>query len=333
MGEATGTANAAGIRNCAEIETQIEKIAAEVQERIKAKSDEKQRQMNADVKAIQDDVPNTSGADAKVGLDIDVSWKDTEILVPWIEITVDSKQAKLDLPQVKMSNKEFIFHTPSVRMVNKKVGQYPEVKCSGLKCTVTWSDIITKVPETFMEEQRVVMGIPEFWVDTTTIDIPEIKVEFSQKRIVMGLPQFKVVNISAASKDLQDRSTRLSERYEAEFKAMAEEAESGTKARTAQKVHDLFDCHRGNLVAQQDATVQSIEAQIKAARTHLEAAKAQGVGDAVKQIQDSIKQMTDKKSEIAAQFDDMVAEMNQRETEAIRGITDAVEDELEQAAQ
>jgi vacuolar-type H+-ATPase subunit E/Vma4 len=311
-----------GVRNCGEIEEQVKTIADEIAANLEAKSAEKKERMNGEISALQDEMPDTSGVDAAVQLDFKVDWKDTEILIPWVEFTVRQKEIKMDLPQVKMSNKEFIFHTPSVRMVNKKVGQYPEFKCSGLKCTVKWSDIITKVPETFMEEQRVVMGIPEFWVDTTSVLIPELLVDFSQKRIVLGLPQFTLTDIKVKAGEIKDKSQDIATRYENEFKEMAADAESNAKARTSSKVHELFDCHRANVQLQRDSTLQSIEAQIQSARVNLELAKSKGVGDAVNQIESVVSQLGVQKQQIEKQFSAMLDELNAKEKQTISQLVD-----------
>lgn len=314
--------DASGIRNCEEIEEQVKTIADEISERLERDSEEKKSRMNQEIGDLQDQMPDTSGADAAVQLDFDVGWKDTEILIPWVEFKVRQKEVKMDLPQVKMSNKEFIFHTPSVRMVNKKVGQYPEFKCSGLKCTVKWSDIITKVPETFMEEQRIVLGIPEFWVDTTSILIPELVVDFSQKKIVMGLPQFTLTNIKVKAGEIKDKSQELASRYEAEFRDMAADAQANAKARTSSKVHELFDCHRSNVQIQRESTVQSVEAQIQSAKVNMELAKSKGVGDAVKQIESVVAQLGAQKQQIEKQFAKMLEELNSKEKATISELVD-----------
>ena len=73
----------------------------------------------------------------------------------------------------------------------KKVGQYPETRCTDTwiklpfggktkgvpKCTVTWSDILTKVPVFWEEETSFVVKIPEFTWDTTEIvmHLPDIE--------------------------------------------------------------------------------------------------------------------------------------------------------------
>lgn len=311
-----------GIRNCGEIEDQVKTIADEISEEIERRTEDAKGRMNGEIDAIQDEMPDTDGADAAIGFEFKVDWKDTEILIPWVEFEVRQKEIKLDLPQVKMSNKEFIFHTPSVRMVNKKVGQYPEFKCSGLKCSVKWSDIITKVPETFMEEQRIVMGIPEFWVDTTSILIPELLIDFSQKKIVMGLPQFTLIDIEVKAGELADKSKDVADRYQNEFKELAADAEANAKARTSSKIHELFDCHRSNVLLQREVTVQSVEAQIQNAKVNLELAKSKGVGEAVSQIEAVVTKLGQEKQKIEKQFTAMIEELNAKERQTINDLVD-----------
>ena len=65
-----------------------------------------------------------------------------------------------------------------------------------------------------MEEQRIVMGVPEFWVDTTSVLIPELLVEFLQKRITLGLPQFTLTDIKSKAGEFKDKSQDIAIRYE-----------------------------------------------------------------------------------------------------------------------
>lgn len=310
------------IRNCGDIEEEVAGLADSIASDIKEKSEEKTAQMNEDIGRLQHEMPNTTGADAAVQLDFKVDWKDTEILIPWVEFKTRQKEIKIDLPQVKMSNKKFIFHTPSVRMVNKKVGQYPEFKCSGLKCSVKWSDIITKVPETFMEKQEIVMGVPEFWVDTTSVLIPELLVDFSQKKIVLGLPQFTLTDIKVKAGEIRDKSEQIAAKYQDEFEELAADAQSNAKARASGKVHELFECHRSNIQVQRDATVQSIEAQIQSARVNLQLAKSKGVSDAVSEIESVVSKLISQKQQIEKQFGDMVDVLIQKEKETISQLVD-----------
>jgi hypothetical protein len=315
-----------GIRDCGVLEAQLGNVADQLTLDIQRQSDSKKTQLEQEMKKIQDDMPNTSGVDAAIKLDIKVEWENTDILIPVIEFRVDWKEVKLDLPQVKMSNKEFIFHTPSVRMVNKKVGQYPEFRCRGFKCSVKWSDIITKVPETFMEEQRIVMGIPEFWVDTTSVRIPELKIDFSQKKIVLGLPQIKVTNIEAAADKVKNKSEQLSEKYKREFEELAESSQSLAKASVSTKVHELFECHRSNLHAQKETTIKSIEAQIQAAQVNLDLARSKNIGDAAAQIESAITALNAQKTSLDSQFETMLSDLQKKEKDAIREMVDEVED-------
>lgn len=313
------------ILNCGEIEKTVETIASEIEAELQKKSEEKKVRMNEEIDALQDEMPNTTGADAAIQLDFKVGWKDTEILIPWVEFTVGQKEVRIDLLQVKIADRDFIFHTPSVRMVNKKIGQYPEFKCSGLKCSVKWSDIITKVPETFMEEQRIVIGVPEFWIDTTGILIPELKVDFSQKKIVTGLPQFTLTDIKVKAGEIKEKSQHLAEKYQSEFKELAAETHSDAKARTAGKVHEIFDCHRSNLEVQKDATLASINAQIQSAQVNLELAKSKGVGDAVSEINAAVSKLNTQILNIEERFSEMFEELNVKEKQAISELVDESE--------
>lgn len=161
---------------------------------------------------------DTTGIDVWVGLDIDVSWKTVEFSLDLPEIKMVDQEWSLDLPQVTMKDQAIIFHTPSIRMVRVKTGEYPESFCTmttkdigfGVKidvpeCTVRFSPIYIDLPEPFMEEQRIVMGIPEFRMDRTAfiLGVPEFAMK--TQNFSLDLPQFTVKNINAEATKAKER--------------------------------------------------------------------------------------------------------------------------------
>ena len=135
------------------------------------------KELAADIQQKAKDIDpgiDTSGPDVWVGLDIDVSWKRTDISLDLPEVKIVDQRWVIDLPQVTMKDQSIIFHTPSIRMETQKTGEYPETRCTmvtkdiglGVKidvpeCTVWWSPIYIDVPVPFMQEHTIIMGIPE----------------------------------------------------------------------------------------------------------------------------------------------------------------------------
>ena len=170
---------------------------------IKALQDEGQQ--------IQDDTKKPSEIGAVIGVDFKVTWKDEEIIFDVPSVTIKNQDLSFDLPELGSSRQHIAFDIPAVRMVDKKVGQYPEV--DGF--TVRWKDIIISVPETYMERQDIYYDIPSVAMKTQhfVIGIPEFTME--RVRWVIGLPQFTIINVKGNIQAAKDRGAALKTKAEA----------------------------------------------------------------------------------------------------------------------
>ncbi|RYG75068.1 MAG: hypothetical protein EON59_18585 [Alphaproteobacteria bacterium] len=109
------------------LHTLVEDLGGALSTSIKAISDRYQPEFDR----IRDDGPDGGGVDAKLGVDIDIGWETITIALDLPEVTMTLQSWSLDLPQVTMKDKRIVFRTPSVRMVRKKIGQYPHFTASG----------------------------------------------------------------------------------------------------------------------------------------------------------------------------------------------------------
>jgi hypothetical protein len=133
----------------------VQTLGGELSDAVKAISDRYQPRFDE----IQDEAPDGGGVGAIIDLDIDVKWATVTVALDLPEVTMTLQEWSLDLPQVTMKDQRIVFHTPSTRMVAKKIGQYPEFV--GFPPKIRWRDIITHMPEFFMQEHEMIMGIPE----------------------------------------------------------------------------------------------------------------------------------------------------------------------------
>jgi hypothetical protein len=154
---------------------------------------------------VVDDYEKPSSVGPAIGVDFKIDWKDVEIIFDVPSVTMKETRISLDIPEIFSESQTIIFHTPSIRMVDRKVGEYPE--WHGLR--VVWKPIIISVPETFMEEQRIVFDLPSVTMKRHDwkIDIPEFAME--RVRWVIGLPQFTVINVRAETAEMQQKGERL----------------------------------------------------------------------------------------------------------------------------
>jgi hypothetical protein len=215
---------------------------------------------------------DTTGVDVWVGLDVDVSWKRVDFSIDLPQVTIKDQTWSLDLPQVTVGEKAIVFHTPSVRMVRRKTGEYPETTCRmenervGLgivikvpKCTVRWSPIYMDVPEPFMDEQRIVLGIPEFRMDRTefVLGVPEFRMERAD--IGLHLPQVTVKEINVEARAAEEKGKALAAEAEQEAHALRTEFAEEAKMSLGPDVTDLFYCYESDLAERRNEGLAKFE--------------------------------------------------------------------------
>lgn len=175
------------------------------------------------------------GEDAKATFKVDltVRWVDRKIVLNLPQVTMRTTSIKLDLPEVTSHLQEIIFSTPSTRMVLRKVGQYPEFH----GFNIVWKDILTEIPEIFMEEQRIKLDIPEIRMTTQEIKLDYPDFSWGPTEMVLRLPEVEVKDISFVvpidDDDVKHRSEELRAKGEAigvEAKSRAESLAASMKA-------------------------------------------------------------------------------------------------------
>lgn len=201
----------------ATLNTQIAAIKAKYAPQIKALQDEGQ--------SIKDDTDTPSTIGAVIGVDFKVEWKDQEISFDVPSITMTNTDISFDLPELTSSRQHIAFDIPAVRMVDKKVGQYPETVIDGFNITIRWHDIIISVPETYMQRQDIYYDIPSITMKTQHFVVGMPSFTMQRVRWVIGLPQFTIINVKGSIQSAQDRGNALNDKAKALGAAMKAEIE------------------------------------------------------------------------------------------------------------
>jgi hypothetical protein len=256
--------------------------------------------------------------DTKVAVKVDVDWKDVEIILDVPAVKLRDERLVFGAPQVTMRLNEIIFHTPSSRMVPKKIGQYPEFTCSGFSCTTRWSDIITHVPETFMEEQRIKLDVPEFkWADTEIImGIPEVSME--RQRWVLGLPQFKVTSVTLDPGGFEERGKNLQRKAEALKEKQVEDMGGA--------VNSLYGCYRDHVLGDReqaaltfDSAIAQVESTIKLLQDRKgDPSNTTGSDGKSTDFIAKREELVAKKKDAMQKFDEAIAKLNTKERGSLK---------------
>lgn len=135
-------------------------------------------------------------------------------------------------------------------------------------CETRWSDTFADVPITFMQEQSISANTPEFrWDDVSFVmSIPEL---FMQgQRIVIGVPQFTLNSVLLDPEPLRSRAEDLKARVD----NTREQQSNATRAATAA----LFACYRTHTATQKESTRVQFDAAINQLNTIIEDIRNQG---------------------------------------------------------
>ncbi len=293
--------------DCLSFQDDMKKVAeaagVELSYKMKAVSDE----INGEAGKLHDEAGN------QAWVKFDVTWADVSIKFDLPEFKMVMQNWVLDLPQVTMTNKEMIFHTPSSRMTTKKVGQYPEFH--GLE--VVWKDILIDVPEFFMQEQRIVVGIPEFRMDQTTIslDIPEV--EMKTQEIVMGLPQF---TLREAKVDIQVKADALKAKAEQQVDAVRAEVAGKSAVDFSKAANTLFSCLRTSLQNKKLETAALMEPAITMLQSSIskfESIDSDESRQMVSDLKSKLATTIQKKQDADAKFESEITTLVNKEQEVV----------------
>lgn len=219
---------------------------------------------------------NTTGVDAWIGLDIDISWKETKFSVDLPEVRMINQTWSLDLPEVTITNKDIIFHTPSTRMVTVSGPNVPEVFCRmetkdigfGIKidvpvCVTEMKPTYIDVPEVFMEEQRIVLGIPEFKMSRMefVIGIPEFFMKAQE--FSLHLPQITVKNIKEEAKKAKEKGEELAEDAKIRSEKLKAVYREEVKLSLSQDIKRMFSCYEQSLNNEKQSTLKKFDDNIR----------------------------------------------------------------------
>ncbi|ALC52830.1 hypothetical protein ACN91_14955 [Bacillus cereus] len=310
-----------GGSTCPDQQTAFDNVLKDVETKLVERSEKLKTDVDRQIKDVNDDAPDPSTGEAILGFEIDVDWVLTELKfhVPVISFK-DRNIGSLHLPVVEMERKDIIFHTPSIRMVPKKVGQYPELSCPGLKCTVTWHDIIIDVPETFMQEQKISLDLPNIKMEQKDIILGLPAVELELKTIKLHIPHFSIKNIKIEVKEAEARAQEIenginNQIAEDRLKLKGELQEQLVAPHAA-----LFDCIRSNFEVTKTQMVATLDGYITVNQTSIQKLKEQNVpndNEHLKSLENTVSELMAQKSAVEKQLQVTLEQINNEQKESL----------------
>jgi hypothetical protein len=150
-------------------------------------------------------------------------WRKVIFDLPIPNFTMKQQKWSFDIPEVTMNMKEICFDLPKTRMVDKKIGEKPEITCDwkikwvlGVKtkfwdCTKIMTPIIISVPEITMETKCIATKIPTITIKTQEIiiDIPEVTVQ--NKRIIFNSLVISSIDYTESEDSIENSNEKINQ--------------------------------------------------------------------------------------------------------------------------
>jgi hypothetical protein len=98
-----------------------------------------------------------------------------------------------------------------------------------------------------MQEQKIVMGIPEFRMDTTSIELHVPEFTMKTHEIIMGLPQVTLKSVSGEVHNIEDRADAAKSSMDQDITRERDTFRHDAKEQMTKSANTLFTCIRTQL--------------------------------------------------------------------------------------
>lgn len=265
-------------------------------------------------------------------------WKKVIFDLPVPQFTMKTQRFSFDIPEVTMNLKEICFDWPKTKMVDKKVGEKPEMTCGWKvtkilfgktktwQCTTRWTPIIISVPEVTMERKCMSTKIPEVTMKTKDMifKIPEATVvskEISFNTLVITSIDYNesegnIENSNEKITHVQQKINDLTVAYEGKMKYMQVEM-----------VNEQFDKAQTEILGDVEPVKKSIEKSIEECKGTVTELKNNGAAEQLKIEEEKLNKLIADLQKILEPFRQILESLNEERKKALNSIQ-----ELENAA-
>jgi hypothetical protein len=308
--------------SCSDAQVALKDKIAAIENRYKAKMQEKKTEYDQTAKQIQRDAdesqPTTVGAILK--FDVKVDWKDTTLVFDTPTVTLNQTRIILGLPDVTLNQQKWVYDLPATRIENQKVGQHPEITCDHAlipSCTVEWKDNIVGVPVFYMERHETILGVPEFALRDQTIIFGVPAITMQRQQFILGLPQITVTNVNAEVDAVQSEASAFQHKAEMESTQLAAAMKTEIRTTASNELHGVFQCERVRLETNRSQALSQIDTEIAKAKAAAQAARDNHADASAKTADAVVAQIVATRAAVNAEFDDAAKKLNDSERDAL----------------
>lgn len=320
-------------------EESIKKLTEEFETELKNLTNE----ISKEVSSIQDDseVLQDNGTlfNIKNGnYQYNFEWKKVIFDLPIPQFTMKTQKFSFDIPEVTMKLKEICFDWPKTRMVNKKVGEKPEVTCGWKmtkvifgktktwQCTTKWTPIIISVPEVTMETKCMSTKIPEVTMRTKEMifKIPEVTV--ISKQISFNTLVITSINYNESEENIENSNEKITQ-VQQRINDLTVAYEGKMKYMQIELVNEQFDKAQSEILGDVEPVKKDIERSIEECKGTITELKNNGAADQLKIEEEKLNQLIGHLQKILEPYQQTLETLNEERKKALNEI-----EELEQAA-
>jgi hypothetical protein len=199
-----------------------------------------------------------------VGANFEVRWRRVDWSMDLPTIFVDDQKISFDLPNVSMGRQDISFDMPTTRNERRRGPDYPEFKCEGFDCRITWSPSYFDVPVIVMETQHLSMDLPEVRMETQEIvlGVPQIKME--TQHFSFDIPEFVLKDIQHEAAEAKKKGEALQQDTQNKISGAKAGFAASAQQQTGAEFSAFVDCQTHYLSEQ---LIQGIGQFDSAART------------------------------------------------------------------
>jgi hypothetical protein len=310
----------------------IKKLTEEFETELKTLTN----QISKEVSDIQDDseILQDNGSLFKIkngNYQYNFEWKKIIFDLPIPQFTMKTQKFSFDIPEVTMNLKEICFDWPKTKMVDKKIGEKPEVTCGWKvtkiiigktktwQCTTKLTPIIISVPEVTMERKCMSTKIPEITMKTQEMifKIPEVTVV--SKQISFHTLVITSIDYNESEENIENGNETITN-IQQKINDLTVAYEGKLRYKQTELVDEQFDKAQSEILRDVEPVKKDIEKSIEECKGTITELKNNGAADQLKIEEEKLNKLIADLQKILEPYQQTLEILNEERTKALNDI-------------
>lgn len=258
-------------------------------------------------------------------------WKKVIFNLPVPQFTMKNQKWSFDIPEVTMHLKEICFDWPKTKMVNKKVGEKPEVTCHWKVrnviigktkvwvCSTKMTPIIISVPEVTMETKCMSTKIPEITMKTkeVSLDIPEVTVV--SKEISFNTLVITSINYQESEENIGNSNQEITQ-IQQKINDLTVSYEDKMKYMQVSLINEKFDQAQSDILGSVNADKKNLEKSIEDSKATISELKNNGAAEHLKIEEEKLNKMIGDLQRILEPYENLLRQIDEQRKQALEQV-------------